>query len=57
MYTLGYLQTYGLALVFASLPGLIASAFAQSAVLVFNHVVERPHYVALLRQARAPGGG
>ena len=56
MYTLGYLQTYGLALVFASLPGLIASAFAQTAVLVFNYVVERPHYVALLRQARAPGG-
>jgi len=55
MYTLGYLQTYGLALVFASLPGLIASGFAQAAVLIFNHVVERPHYAELMRQARAQG--
>jgi len=56
MYTLGYLQTYGLALVFASLPALIASGFAQAAVLVFNQVVERPHYAELMRQARAAGG-
>ena len=55
MYTLGYLQTYGLALVFASLPALIASGFAQVAVLVFNRLVERPHYVELMRQARAAG--
>lgn len=53
MYTFGYLQTYGLALLFSSLPALIASAFAQAAVLVFNHVVERPHYAELMRQARA----
>jgi protein-S-isoprenylcysteine O-methyltransferase Ste14 len=51
MYTLGYLQTYGLALMFGSLPALIASAFDQAAVLVFNHLVERPHYAALVRQA------
>jgi len=55
MYTLGYLQTYGLALVFASLPALIASGFAQAAVLTFNHLVERPHYAELIRQARAQG--
>ena len=55
MYTLGYLQTYGLALVFGSLPALIASGFAQAAVLVFNQLVERPHYAALMRQARASG--
>lgn len=55
MYTLGYLQTYGLALLFASLPGLIASGFAQAAVLVFNYLVERPHYAELMRQTRAPG--
>jgi protein-S-isoprenylcysteine O-methyltransferase Ste14 len=53
MYTLGYLQTYGLAILFDSLPALIASAFDQIAVLAFNHVVERPHYARLLR--RAPG--
>lgn len=51
MYTLGYLQTYGLALMFASLPALIASAFDQAAVLLFNHLVERPHYAALRRSA------
>lgn len=55
MYTLGYLQTYGLALVFASLPALIASAFAQAAVLTFNHLVERPHYAELMRQTRTAG--
>jgi protein-S-isoprenylcysteine O-methyltransferase Ste14 len=60
MYTLGYLQTYGLALMFGSLPALIASAFDQAAVLLFNHLVERPHYAALLEQAspdpsRSPG--
>ena len=50
MYTLGYLQTYGLALMLRSAPALVASAFAQAAVLVFNYVVERPHYLRLLRQ-------
>lgn len=51
MYTLGYLQTYGLAILFGSLPALIASGFDQIAVLVFNHVVERPHYARLMRRA------
>jgi len=55
MYTLGYLQTYGLALLFASLPALIASGFAQTAVLVFNYLVERPHYAVLKRPTRASG--
>ena len=32
MYGIGYLQTYGLALMLQSLPGLIASAFAQAAM-------------------------
>ena len=51
MYTLGYLQTYGLAIMFGSLPALIAGGFDQIAVLVFNHVVERPHYARLIRRA------
>jgi protein-S-isoprenylcysteine O-methyltransferase Ste14 len=51
MYTLGYLQTYGLAVMFGSLPALIASGFDQIAVLIFNHVVERPHYARLIRRA------
>lgn len=53
MYTLGYLQTYGLALLFGSLPALIASGFDQIAVLIFNHVVERPHYARLTRRTPA----
>lgn len=44
MYTLGYLQTYGLALVFASWPGLLASVLAQAAILTFYFTVEKPHF-------------
>ena len=43
MYTVGYLQTYGLALVTASLPGLIAAAIDQAGILLFYRLVERPH--------------
>ena len=53
MYTLGYLQTYGLALVFASAYGLVAAAFAQLAVLLFHLIVERPHYRELVRRSAA----
>jgi protein-S-isoprenylcysteine O-methyltransferase Ste14 len=44
MYTVGYLHTYGLALMTASLPGLIAAAFDQSAILAFHRLVEQPHF-------------
>ena len=47
MYTIGYLQAYGLALVLASLPGLIAAVFAQAAILAFYHAVEKPHFQRL----------
>ena len=47
MYTLGYLYTYGLALVFASLPGLILAAFDQAAILAFYYRVEKPHFEQL----------
>ena len=43
MYTVGYLHTYGLALVTASLPGLAAAAFDQIAILLFYWRVEKPH--------------
>lgn len=43
MYTVGYLQTYGVALVTASLPGLIAAAIDQAGILAFYRLVERPH--------------
>ena len=42
MYTVGNLHLWGIALAAASLPGLIAAAFAHAAILVFNHVVEQP---------------
>lgn len=44
MYTIGYLQTYGVALITRSFPGLIAAAFSQTAILVFYFLVERPHF-------------
>lgn len=47
MYTIGYLQTYGLALIMGSLPGLVAAAFAQAAILTFYFVVEKPHFERL----------
>jgi len=43
MYTVGYLPTYGLALLTASLPGLAAAVFDQAAILVFYRLVEKPH--------------
>jgi protein-S-isoprenylcysteine O-methyltransferase Ste14 len=43
MYTVGYAHTYGFALLVGSLPGLVASALAQGAILVMNELVERPH--------------
>ena len=54
MYTLGYLQAYGLAIGVASLPGLIAAVFDQAAILVFHAIVERPHVAALERRATSP---
>lgn len=47
MYTIGYLQTYGLALILGSLPGLVAAAFAHAAILTFYFVVEKPHFERL----------
>ena len=49
MYTIGYLQTYGLALITGSLPGMIAAAFAQATILVFYRIVEKPHFEQLHR--------
>jgi protein-S-isoprenylcysteine O-methyltransferase Ste14 len=47
MYTVGYLQAYGFALIMASLPGLFAAVFAQAAILAFYYAVERPHFLRL----------
>ena len=53
MYTLGYLQTYGLALVCGSLPGLVVATFDQAAILTFYHSVEKPHFESLIKGRRA----
>ena len=47
MYTLGYAYTYGLALIFGSLPGLIFALFDQAAILAFYHRVEKPHFESI----------
>jgi protein-S-isoprenylcysteine O-methyltransferase Ste14 len=52
MYGVGYLQTYGLALVCASLPGLVGAAFMHLGILAFNHFVEKPHF-EMLHEATA----
>ena len=49
MYTIGYLPTYGLALMTRSLPGVIAAAFAHAAILIFYLLVEKPHFERLHR--------
>lgn len=49
MYTIGYLQTYGLALILGSLPGLIAAVFAQASILAFYLTIEKPHFESLHR--------
>ena len=49
MYTVGYLQTYGLALLLASLPALLGAGIAQGSILLFHWLVERPHYHRQLR--------
>ena len=44
MYTIGYLQSYGIALALGSWQGLVASLFAQSLILLVNEFVEKPHF-------------
>lgn len=56
MYGIGYAQTYGLALVCASWPGLVASVFMQASIMVFNEVVEAPHFAALIGERQGAGG-
>lgn len=51
MYTLGYAYTYGLALIFGSLPGLIFALFDQAAILAFYHRVEKPHWESIAEAA------
>ena len=47
MYTVGYLQAYGFALIMGSGPGLWAAAFLHASILAFYFVVEKPHFQRL----------
>jgi protein-S-isoprenylcysteine O-methyltransferase Ste14 len=51
MYTVGYFQTYGFALVTGSLAGLVASVCDQVAILVFHRRVERRHFARATQRA------
>jgi len=47
MYTVGYLQAYGLALITGSMPGVWAAAFLHVSILAFYFAVEKPHFQRL----------
>jgi protein-S-isoprenylcysteine O-methyltransferase Ste14 len=47
MYTVGYLQAYGWALITGSMAGLWAAAFLHLTILVFYFLVEKPHFQRL----------
>jgi len=49
MYTVGYLQTYGFALVTRSWPGLAAALIDHVAILLFYRLVEKPHFERTVR--------
>lgn len=53
MYTVGYAQAYGLALLTRSAWGLGMAVFYHLAILGFHLVVEAPHYQALTREQAA----
>ena len=58
MYTVGYLQTYGIALACGSWFGVAASLFSQASILIVNEQVEKPHFRrlcnALVEPAKSP---
>ena len=43
MYTIGYLQVYGISLVTLSLPGMVLGLFMQGSMLVVGHTIEKSH--------------
>lgn len=47
MYTVGYLQAYGWALITGSMTGIWAAAFLHFSILVFYFAVEKPHFQRL----------
>jgi protein-S-isoprenylcysteine O-methyltransferase Ste14 len=55
MYTVGYSQAYGVALVLRSPPGLVAAFVAQSLMIAFNRWAEHPHTEKM--KLRSSGAG
>ncbi len=55
MYTVGYFQLFGLALVTRSLFALVAALFDQAAILAFYWWVEKPHFDRLRSASRSAG--
>ena len=51
MYTIGYLQTYGLALILRSFPGLMVAGFLQVSIMIFYFLIEKPHFHRLHRSS------
>ena len=51
MYTIGYLQTYGLALILRSYPGVLVAGFLQVSILIFYFLIEKPHFQKLHRSS------
>jgi hypothetical protein len=51
-YVLGYSHAYGWALLCFSATGLALSLVAHVAILTYNRIVERPHFLALKTRAR-----
>jgi len=51
MYTVGYLQAYGFALVTGSVLGLVAALVDQAAILLFHRSVEKVHFENATRRA------
>jgi protein-S-isoprenylcysteine O-methyltransferase Ste14 len=51
MYTVGYFQAYGFALVTGSALGLVASLVDQAAILAFHRLVEKVHFDNATRRA------
>ena len=54
MYTVGYLQTYGFALVTRSWPGLAVALIDHIAILLFYRLVEKPHFERTARGVVRP---
>lgn len=53
MYTMGYLQVYGMALALLSWQGMAAAVFSQITILLMNQLVEKPHFNGLCSKAAA----